>query len=577
MRWTVGTKIALGFTATVLIFMVVAMVSYRATTRLIEAADLRKQTYDVLASLGETFSLLQDIEIGQRSYVLTGDESYRELYRASAGRVPPALAALRRLTANNAHQHQQQRLDQLEPLVRNRMAFAARTMDVRQKDGSDAAADLVRTGTGKALMDEIRGIIDEMRKDEEALLKMRVETANRDAEAARKTILLGTSLALLLAILAAFLINRNIAPPLRQLTTVAERITAGDLSARLGDENRTDEVGVLARAFGRMTVSLGTMATAAESIAAGDLRSDVRPQSAEDVLGNAFVRMTVDLRAQIRDLLEGANVLGAAASEIVASTSQLAASASESAAAVTETTTTVEEVRMTAQLASQKARLVSDSAQKAAQVAQIGRRSVEDVSAGMSRIRQQMEAIASSMVRLSEQSQAIGQIIATVEDLATQSNLLAVNAAIEAARAGEHGKGFGVVAQEVKSLAEQSRQATTQVRSLLSEIQKATGAAAMAIEEGSKAVEAGVRQSDGAGSSIEALALSVTEAAQAATQISASSQQQLVGVDQVAGAMESIRQASTQNVDSARQLEIAARDLDGLGQRLKKTVDRYQV
>ena len=96
---------------------------------------------------------------------------------------------------------------------------------------------------------------------------------------------------------------------------------------------------------------------------------------------------------------------------------------------------------------------------------------------GMNQIRRQMEAIASSMMRLSEQSQTIGQIIATVDDLAAQSNLLAVNAAIEAAKAGEHGKGFGVVAQEVKSLAEQSRQATNQVRTILSDIQKATAAA----------------------------------------------------------------------------------------------------
>jgi methyl-accepting chemotaxis protein len=195
----------------------------------------------------------------------------------------------------------------------------------------------------------------------------------------------------------------------------------------------------------------------------------------------------------------------------------------------------------------------------------------------MNRIRQQMEAIAASMVRLSEQSQTIGQIIATVEDLSVQSNLLAVNAAIEAAKAGEHGKGFGVVAQEVKSLAEQSRQATNQVRTILGEIQKATSAAVMATEEGGKAVEAGSRQTEVAGEAIKALAGSVNEAAQAAVQIAASAQQQLVGVDQVAGAMESIKQASSQNVAGARQLEAAARTLNDLGQRLRQLVGRFQV
>jgi methyl-accepting chemotaxis protein len=195
----------------------------------------------------------------------------------------------------------------------------------------------------------------------------------------------------------------------------------------------------------------------------------------------------------------------------------------------------------------------------------------------MQRIRLQMEAIAASMMKLAEQSQAIGQIIATVEDLAAQSNLLAVNAAIEAAKAGEHGKGFGVVAQEVKSLAEQSRQATNQVRAILGDIQKATSAAVIATEEGGKAVEAGTQQTEIAGGSIQALSVSVNEAAQTATQIAASSQQQLVGMDQLAGAMENIRQTSTQNVASAKQLETAAGNLNRLGQRLKQMVERYKV
>src|SRR5207249_1896404 len=148
-----------------------------------------------------------------------------------------------------------------------------------------------------------------------------------------------------------------------------------------------------------------------------------------------------------------------------------------------------------------------------------------------------------------------------------QSNLLAVNAAIEAAKAGEQGKGFAVVAQEVKSLAEQSKQATVQVRKLLNDIQKATSAAVMATEQGNKAVEAGVKQSTEAGGSIRLLAENLGQAAQAATQIAASSQQQLVGMDQVALAMENIRQASTQNVASTKQAEVSAENLHKLGQK----------
>ena len=159
----------------------------------------------------------------------------------------------------------------------------------------------------------------------------------------------------------------------------------------------------------------------------------------------------------------------------------------------------MEQVRQTARVASDKARLVADSAQSAARVAQAGRRAAEETAEGMGRIRGQMGQIADSMAALGEQGQAIGAIIATVDDLAQQSNLLAVNAAIEAAKAGERGRGFAVVAQEVRSLAEQSRQATGRVRAILGDIQRATGGAVMATEAGGKAVEAGVAQSASGG------------------------------------------------------------------------------
>lgn len=288
-------------------------------------------------------------------------------------------------------------------------------------------------------------------------------------------------------------------------------------------------------------------------------------------------RILGSLREQARGITEGVNVVGSAVGEISTSSSQLAASSTETATAVSETTTTVEEVRQTAQVASQKARFVADSAQKASQISQSGKKATEESAAGMNRIKQQMDSIAESMVRLSEQTQAISDIIASVDDIAQQSNLLAVNAAIEAAKAGEQGKGFAVVAQEVKSLADQSKQATAHVRTILNDIQKATSAAVMATEQGAKAVEAGVRQSVQAGESILALTNSVTEASQAATQIAASSQQQLTGVDQVAAAMESIKQASGQNVESAKQMEKAAHNLNELGQRLKQLVQFYKV
>jgi methyl-accepting chemotaxis protein len=287
--------------------------------------------------------------------------------------------------------------------------------------------------------------------------------------------------------------------------------------------------------------------------------------------------MTLVLNHTTAEITEAVNQLGAAASEIMTATTQVASGTAETAAAISQTSSTVEEVRQAAQLSSKKAQDVSASAQGVAQVSQTGKKAMDETAGGMQRIRQEMESIAKTIVFLSEQGQSIGGIIATVTDLADQSNLLAVNAAIEAAKAGEQGKGFAVVAQEIKNLAEQSKQATAQVRTILSDIQKATSAAVMATEQGSKAVEAGVKQSSQAGEAIHALSESTAEAAQAATQIAVSSQQQLVGMDQVGVAMENINQAGAETAASMKQVETAAQNLSELGQNLKRLVARYKV
>jgi methyl-accepting chemotaxis protein len=368
--------------------------------------------------------------------------------------------------------------------------------------------------------------------------RSRAEVIGAQGRAGLAIIAFGGVLALVIGV-TLFLAVKSVTRPLAKLREGTAIVGAGNLDYRLGVTTR-DEIGDLSRAFDRMT----------ETLKATTLSRD--------------------------ELADGARVLVSSATEILAFTTQVAAASAQTATAVSQTTTTVEEVKQTAQVSTEKARHVSESARQTAQIAQHGRQSVQASIEAMHRIQEQMASIAERIVRLSEQNQAIGEITATVTDLAEQSNLLAINAAIEAAKAGEQGKGFAVVAQEVKSLADQSKQATAQVRAILGDIQKATSAAVMATEQGSKAVEAGMKLSGEVGESIRALADSIEEAARAATQIAASAQQQLAGMDQVTLAMQNIEQASAQNVTSTKQTESAAQNLHELGLRLKHLVQQYR-
>jgi methyl-accepting chemotaxis protein len=575
MKFSIGLKLWAGFISILLVLLVVGAISYQSIVKLMTAAQWRSHTYQVLGKNSELLSSFKDAETGQRGYLLTGEEHYLAPYTAALSSIDNNFQALKKLTADN--QAQQRRLETIRPLITQKLNELKDSIELRRAKGLETARKVVLTDQGKKTMDEIRAIMQAMGDEENALLQVRNAEMLANAESTYRVIILGMLFACVLVVVAGLLLTWNISRPLKEITVIAEQIAAGDLSIDLVPSQRSDEVGVLMRTFTRMVHSLQDMAGTAKHIAAGNLMIEVKPQSDKDTLGNAFAAMVSNLRKLTLQIREGMNVLTSSSNEILATTTQVASGAAETATAVNQTTATVEEIKQAVQLANQKAKHVSDSAQKTAQVSQSGRQAVDEMIGGMARIREQTSSTAQSIVKLSEQSRAIGEIIATVKDLAEQSNLLAVNASIEASKAGEQGKGFAVVAQEIKSLAEQSRQATVQVRMILGEIQAATEVAVMATDLSGKAVELGTQQSDAAGASIQMLGDSIVEAAHAAMQIAASSQQQMVGMDQVALAMENIKQASTQNMAGTRQAEAAAQDLHELGLKLKQLVETYQV
>jgi PAS domain S-box-containing protein len=270
----------------------------------------------------------------------------------------------------------------------------------------------------------------------------------------------------------------------------------------------------------------------------------------------------------LRNIREAVNQLSTASAEILASTTQQAAGAGEQVMAVARTVTTVDQVAQTVNQAAQRAKGVGEAVQRTQEIGQAGRQAVEDAIAALAKLKEQVESTAEGILRLAEQAQSIGEIIATVKDIADQSNLLALNAAIEASRAGEYGRGFAVVAGEIKLLADQSKKATTQVRQILGEIQKATHTAVLSTEEVTKGVTATTAVASQAGVAIKTLADTLASAAQAASQIVASAGQQATGMSQMSEAMKNLDQAARQNLMATRQIEQAAQNLNALGTQL---------
>jgi len=278
-----------------------------------------------------------------------------------------------------------------------------------------------------------------------------------------------------------------------------------------------------------------------------------------------------DILTQVR---QAVNDLNTTATEILSVTTQQASGASEQSAAIAQTTTTVDEVKVIAEQSAARAQEVDNASQRALEVSRAGKDAVQETITSMNQIRERVEGIAENVLTLSEQTQQIGEIITTVSDIASQSNMLALNASVEAARAGEHGKGFAVVASEVRSLAEQSRAATLQVKSIIGEIQKATNATVMATEEGNKGVELGLQRVMQARSAIESLGAAVNNNAQTARQVVSGGRQQQTGIEQIATAMQNINQATVQNLQSTRQAETAAQRLSELAKRLASFLEK---
>ncbi|MGK9337584.1 methyl-accepting chemotaxis protein [Sinorhizobium meliloti] len=395
-----------------------------------------------------------------------------------------------------------------------------------------------------------RGALDELDPEIRAFaarldgLISRIEQAGATRLQRSQLLQFGLSALALLVLLQVLRVGRRLARRTRALAVLAEKVSAGDLAQKASVDG-SDELAVLGASFNTMTERLAGMI-------------DNERGSRER------------LEKLLATISETAQHLSSSAAEILAGTTQQVEGMREQSSAVAQTVTSVDEVLQTSEQAAQRAQQVAASYDNAVKISNEGRRALDDTVQVMNAVSARTETIAADILSLAENSLEIGEIVSVVAEIADQTNLLALNAAIEASRAGEHGRGFNVVASEIRTLADQSKAATTRVRRILMEIQKSTNSAVIGAEDGSKSVSRALETVSEAGETIRQLEAIVDDSARSVAQIAASAGQQRAGMKQIHEAMHYIEQTSSQNLSAIRQAEEAAKDLNELGSRLKE-------
>jgi len=364
-------------------------------------------------------------------------------------------------------------------------------------------------------------------------------TQVRDAESqhAKSMLTLATALALLFGLLAAWAITRQIVIPLRQTLNAADRIASGDLRQDLKVERR-DELGQLQRSMQRMTVSL---------------------------------------RELIGGIGDGVTQIASAAEELSAVTEQTSAGVNNQKVETDQVATAMNEMAATVQEVARNAEEASEAALVADQQAREGDRGVGEAIAQSERLAHEMNHSSEAMGQLKGESDKIGSVLDVIKSVAQQTNLLALNAAIEAARAGEAGRGFAVVADEVRSLAQRTQQSTEEIEALIASLQNGTQQVVSTMDASRNLTDSSVELTRRAGTSLDTITRTVSSIQAMNQQIAAAAEQQSAVAEEINRSVMNVRDVSDQTSAASEETAASSVELARLGTHLQGLVGKFQL
>lgn len=328
-----------------------------------------------------------------------------------------------------------------------------------------------------------------------------------------------------------------------------------------------------------ITVPVATLADQTKQVASGDLNVIFTSCSGDEIgqLSCSLKTMTENLRTIISQVSSTSSQVAAAANQLNSTAKRIAMDSGKVATKATSVAIAGEEMSATSGDIAQNCQMAAEGAQSASQSAQNGASVVDSTIAVMSQIADKVQESAKTVESLGARSDQIGTIIGTIEDIADQTNLLALNAAIEAARAGEQGRGFAVVADEVRALAERTTKATNEIGKMIKAIQSETKGAVAAMEQGVHQVEAGTMEAAKSGAALRDILNQVNAVSMQVHQIATSAEEQTATTNEISNNMHQITTAVGDTADCAHEAATAANQLNGNAAELQRLVRQFKL